>query len=128
MAKRKHPKRSGEQFFALPYYVANHNKFALLSGNATKLLMQLCIQYNGYNNGDFSCPFSVMKHKGWHSSGTLFKAVDELLTSGFIVKTRQGGRNKCNLFGITLHGFDYCGGKLDAGFSNSNKFKGLWKK
>lgn len=127
MARKKHPKRSGERFVALPHFMVNHNKFSLLSGNATKLFVQFCVQYNGYNNGDFSCAFSVMKQKGWHSSGTLQNAINELIDAKFIVKTRQGGRNKCSLYGITLHGFDECKGKLDADMANSNAFRGLWK-
>ena len=86
MAKKKHPKRSGGQFVALPHFMLNHEKFALLSGNATKLYIQLFAQYNGHNNGDFSCAFSVMKQKGWHSSGTLQKAINELMDAKFIVK------------------------------------------
>ena len=127
MARKKHPKRSGERFVALPHFMLNHEKFALLSGNATKLYIQLFAQYNGHNNGDFSCAFSIMKKKGWHSSGTLQKAINELIDAKFIVKTRQGGRNKCSLYGITLHGFDECKGKLDAGMANSNVFSGIWK-
>lgn len=127
MKSKKKNKKGGGQFFALPHHMVNHKKFASLSGNATKLFVQLCAQHNGYNNGDFSCAFSVMREKGWHSSGTLQKAINELLESGFIVKTRQGGRNKCSLYGHTLEAIDECKGKLDAGFANATVFIGTWK-
>lgn len=125
---KKHPKKNKGQFFALPYDLVKHKNFYSLSGNAVKLYIQLCTQFNGKNNGDFSCSFAVMKNKGWKSSGTLQNSINELIENGLIVKTRQGGRNKCSLYAETIHAIDDCNKKLDAGFANSKAFIGNWHK
>jgi len=75
--------------------------------------MDLCANFNGRNNGDFSAAWTLMTKRGWRSRDQLFKAQTELIESGFIVKTRQGGRNLCNLFAITFWAIDECMGKLD---------------
>lgn len=65
------------------------------------------------NNGDISIAWKIMGSRGWHSKETLRQAEIELLDSGFISKTRQGGRNKCNLYAVTWWAIDECKGKLD---------------
>ena len=54
-----------------------------------------------------------MSKKGWKSRDTLDRSLLELMESGFIRKTRQGGRRKCNLFAVTWLAINECGGKLD---------------
>jgi len=54
-----------------------------------------------------------MKTRGWKSRDTLFYAVKELLYYGFITVTRQGGRHKPTLYGLTWREINECKGKLD---------------
>lgn len=103
MAKSNAKGRSKKaSFVALPKYLINSEKYQSLRGNSIKLLTQIAEQYNGGNNGDLQASFSVLKDKGWKSSGTLDTAKKELISCGFIVKTRQGHFPKtCSLFALT---------------------------
>lgn len=109
MAKKMNAKgrRSSGTFLALPHNLINAPKFQDLSGNATKLLIQMAGQYTGKNNGDLSAPFKTMKAVGWRSQTTLNKALNELLALGFLVRTRQGHFPKtCSLYGLTWKPID----------------------
>lgn len=119
-------RRESGSYVALPHAVLRHPNFASLSPRATKLLMDLCSVYNGQNNGDMATAWTIMRHRGWRSRDQLFKAQKELLEKAFIVKTRQGGRNRCNLFAITFWSIDECNGKLD--ISGTISPPGDWKK
>jgi len=39
--------------------------------------------------------------------------MQELLNADLVILTRQGGRNRCNLYGVTWEPIDECGNKLD---------------
>ena len=111
MAKSKRERIKGRKekgaFLRLPKAIINSPKFYTLSGNATKLLIQVASQYNGYNNGDLQASYHVLKHQGWRSENTLNRARKELLEAGFLVKTRQGRMPKiCSLFAITWVAID----------------------
>lgn len=117
--KRKTKKKSGKplgdaQFLALPHQVIRSVAYRSLSSHAAKLLIDLGVQYNGKNNGDLSAAFSVFKRdRGWRSSGTLSRAIKELIKYGLISKTRQGGKNQCSLYALSFRNIDSCNGKLD---------------
>lgn len=117
MAKRKKGKyyggRDGAMFSAWPADCATHWNFYQRSTQAKALLFELLGQYRGRNNGDLTTAWSVLKDRGWRSRDTVQKAEAELLRTGWIVKTRQGGRNRCNLFALTFYDIDDCKGKLD---------------
>jgi hypothetical protein len=85
-----------------------------LSPYGKALLFELLGQYRGNNNGDLTCTWSVLKKRGWRARSTLQNAEAELMATGWIVRTRQGGRNSCNLYALTFFDVDECGGKLDA--------------
>ena len=106
--------------------VITSEQYANLSYKAIKLLIDVLEQYNGNNNGDLCITMSVMKKKGWRSSGTLHSAKNELRDKGWIVLTRQGGRHKCSLFAVTMHPIDECGGKLEV--RSTRTASNLWKK
>ena len=110
---------------ALPHAVLRHPNFANLSPRATKLLLDLCSVYNGRNNGDMATAWTIMRKRGWRSRDQLFKAQEELSEKGFIIKTRQGGRNRCNLWAIAFWSIDECDGKLD--IPTTNVPSGDWK-
>lgn len=98
-------------FVAVPHVCLNHPNYARLSPRAVKLLFDLYAQYRGKNNGDFTAAWSVMRRRGWHSKDQLNKAEKELISTGWIIKTRQGGRNQCNLYAVTFQAIDECASK-----------------
>jgi hypothetical protein len=78
------------------------------------LMFDLLAQYNGFNNGDLSAAWTVMKPRGWRSEATLNKAKKQVLASGLVVETRKGQRpNKCSLYGLTFYTMDECQRKTD---------------
>ena len=98
---------------------------SVLNHSAAHMLDNLIAQYNGKNNGDFSAAPSIMKLYGWNSKGTVTNALNELLASGFIELTRQGGRNQCSLYAVTWLPVDECKGKLDV--NETRVASNLWK-
>lgn len=93
--------------------VLRSDEYAELAPTAVKLLVDLLVQYNGFNNGDLCGAWSIMSKRGWHSKATLHRATRELIDKRWIVISRQGGRNKCSLFAVTFESIDDCKGKLD---------------
>jgi len=116
----------GGSFLSIPHQVLKSDAFSSLNAISVKLLIDLAAQYRGTNNGDLCCAWTLMKVRGWKSRDTLCKALRELERSGFILKTRQGGRNKASLYAITWKGIDECKGKLDV--SANPVPMNLWKK
>ena len=119
-------RKSGSSYLGLPHYLVNHRNFQTLSPRATKLLIDIAVQYRGSNNGDLCAPMSLMRERGWRSSDQLFKARKELLDRGLIVTSRQGGLNKCSLFALTWLPIDECQRKLD--ICSSITPSHLWEK
>ena len=113
-------------YVPLPHIVIRSHGYANLSPYAVKLLNDFLSQYYGSNNGDFQAAFSLMKKRGWKSKGTLSRAIKELLESGFVEVSRQGGRNKCSLYAVTFYAIDECKGKLD--ISATNTPTSIWKR
>ncbi len=101
----------GGSAFMIPLTMLRHPNFVRLSPCACKLLLDLARQYSGFNNGYLSAAFTILKPNGWRSEATIREAVGECLHYGFICKTRQGGRNKCNLFAFTWRRIDEKDGK-----------------
>ena len=112
--RRSKGRRVTAQFARLPHRLLNHESFRTLSPRATKFLVDLAAQYNGYNNGDLSATKKTMLDRGWNSSDQLNKAKREAEERGLIRVTRQGGRNRCNLYALTWFQIDECRGKHDA--------------
>ncbi|MDN5870458.1 MAG: hypothetical protein L0H73_07030 [Nitrococcus sp.] len=99
------------KFAGIPLEVIKTRKYATLTAWAVKLLLELAAQYNGpgSNNGDLSAPFNKRMHRqGWKSKGTLHRALKELLAIGFVIQTRQGGRNQCSLYALSWQAVDEC--------------------
>jgi hypothetical protein len=103
-------------FSRWPHSCASHPNYHRLSLPARALLTELLGQYRGNNNGDLCCAWrGLLKERGWRSRTTVDRARDELVALGWIVLTRQGDKNKPNLYALTFFDIDDCGGKLDAG-------------
>jgi len=98
MVKRK--KKSGPQFVQLFYYMIDSEGYQDLSCHASRAYTQIARKYNGYNNGDLSYTYkeaSKIMHRN-----TYAKALNELVSHGFIDIVRSGGLNKeCNIFALS---------------------------
>lgn len=106
-------RRSSGTYFGLPHAVMDSVNYLNLSAKAIRLLNDLGRQYNGKNNGDLCATWSVIKKRGWSSRSTLYKALQELLHYGLIIKSKQGGKHAPSLYALTWQSIDECKGKLD---------------
>lgn len=88
-------------------------RYTALSLPARALLVEFLGQYRGNNNGDLTCAYAVLGLRGWKARSTIERAAKELEHYGWIIRTRQGGRNMPNLYAVTWQPIDECGGKLD---------------
>lgn len=110
-------KRSSKgQFMRLPYEVIDSLDYLSLQPSSKQLLIDIFRQHNGRNNGDLSASFKLMQARGWTSKSTLKRALDRLLASGLIIKTRDGWfqgehSSRCALYAVTWLGVDECPGK-----------------
>jgi DNA-binding transcriptional ArsR family regulator len=130
MARRKfhsHGEKGEKGGYAALYHcVTRSQAYIKLSAYAVKLLNDLLSQYNGSNNGDLGAAYTMMQKRGWKSKGTLSRSIKELLESGFIEVSRQGGRHRCSLYALTFYAVDQCNGKIDIRPTTSPK--SLWRK
>jgi len=106
-------RREGGTFAAFPHACLDHPKWAQLTPRAKACLIDLYAQFRGKNNGDLVMAWTVMRKRGWKSRSQLLKARNELEDAGWILLTRQGGRNRCSLYAVTFHPIDECKGKLE---------------
>lgn len=116
----------GGSAFVIPVSMLRHPNFVRLSPCACKLVLDLARQYSGFNNGYLSAALTILKPMGWRSEATIREAVDECVHYGLIIKTRQGGRNRCNLYAITWRRVDEKQGKpldVQASMSPGNDWK-----
>jgi hypothetical protein len=123
--RQKGRKESG-RFAGIPVICLDQANYISLSMAAKALLTEFCRQYNGFNNGDLSAPYSLMSKRGFRSKGTLSRAIRELKDNDWILVSRQGGKNQCSLFALTFHAIDDCKGKLD--IKSTTIPPGTWKK
>jgi hypothetical protein len=100
-------------FVQFPHRLMRHPKFNALSAHAVKALMYLASQFTGTNNGDLGIAWKVAKPKGFTSNAMLRRGTMELIEAGFVIQSRQGGRNRCSLFALSWFPIDECNGKLD---------------
>jgi len=105
-------RRKYKPFKSMPTDCMKHTNYYSMSTSAKVLLWEFCFQYNGYNNGDLCASYSVMQKRGWKSKGTLNRALNELKNMGWIIVSRQGGRNMCSLYALTFQAIDDCKDKL----------------
>src|SRR3569623_800529 len=90
--RNKERQESGS-FVIVPHAVLEHPNYTKLRARAVKLLMDIYAQYRGKNNGDLCAAFTLMTLRGWTSKDQSQKAKEELLDVGWLLVTRQGGRN-----------------------------------
>ena len=100
MAKRRN--KNSRRFAGIPVVVMESPDYIALGPNAIRLLVEMARQYNGFNNGDLSPSYSLMKPRGFKSKGTLTRAIRELEDAFLLIQTRQGGRNNtASLYALT---------------------------
>jgi len=119
-------RREKHAFVGIPKACMNHENYIVLTMPAKILLHEFCYQYNGFNNGDLCAAFSVLNKRGWKSKGTVNRALKELKERGWIIVSRQGGKNQCSLYALTFQAIDECKGKLD--IKPTVTSFGYWKK
>ena len=100
----------------LPHAVLDSPDYINLRVSSKQLLIDIFRQHNGHNNGDLSASFKLMQARGWTSKSTLKRALDGLLESGVIIKTREGWfqgqhSSRCALYAVTWLGIDERPGK-----------------
>lgn len=100
-------------FYWIPRQVHRCADFRELNPYALKLLLSLAFQFNGFNNGDLTTAWTVMRKHGFKSEATLNTCKKELLAANMIYLTRQGGLGRCNLYALTWMPIDDCNGKFD---------------
>lgn len=100
-------------FLQLWHALLDDTAYIALTDPAKALLLDIARQYNGSNNGDLSATLTTLKPRGWTSNSKLRRALTALLNSELIILTRQGGRHKCSLYGLSWESIDDCKGKLD---------------
>lgn len=101
------PRRAGSSFVSIPWEVLHCNGYQKLSHVARSLLLEFALQINvrrdSANNGRLLCTQKYMRTRGWRSSDTLNRALNELLEGGFIYRTMQGHRpNKASWYAVTF--------------------------
>lgn len=77
-------------FVGIPFAVLRHPEYVTLSAAAKALLLDLCEQYSGGNNGRLTPSWKVMKRRGWPGQHKLIRAKRELLGASFCILTRKG--------------------------------------
>jgi hypothetical protein len=127
-AKNKGRSNKSPPFIKLDHKMLEHPNYLKLTPHGIKLLLDLLYQYRGKNNGDLCSAYSVLKKRGWRSSGTLQRAINELLYYEFIIETRRGGRNCPNLYALSWHSIDECKGKLDVATTRSGRLDWMSEK
>lgn len=105
--KEKRDGRGGA-VMVIPHCVLNSAAYMSLSGVAVKLLWDIAMQYNIYNNGALLASWRHMSEKrGWTSSDALSKAKAELLEHDLLEQTVQGRLpNKASWYGLTWLALD----------------------
>ena len=109
----KHP------YAAIEWRVIDSPAYADLTFSARALLVQIVRQLTKTNNGHLQATFSDLERFGF-SVNTLSRATHELITHGFIYKTKSGGFHQgaaqfavtwlsvTNSHGIYMQGFKSC--------------------
>lgn len=82
---KKHP------YAAIEHRVIDSDAFADLTPSAAKLLVLVVRQLTADNNGRLQASYSYTRKHGICSEHTLSRALGELISHGFIYRTRSGG-------------------------------------
>ena len=91
----------------IPNRVIDSPAYADLKHSSTRLLQIIARQYNGRNNGRLQATFSYCKPRGFGSKNTLAEAINDLISHGLIIRTRNRGtvmgKNIWAFYALTWH-------------------------
>lgn len=121
-------RRESGTFLRLPTDVLKCAAFRSLSTKAKALILDIGVQYNGYNNGHLCASWTLMKQQGWVSKQTLQAALDELVAKGLLELSRQGGRHRCSLYGYTWLPIDRGPAGVWLDVPETKVASGLWRR
>ncbi len=100
--KGNRDKRDGRQFVPLPHVVLESPGYRLATFPARALLIDVAMQYTGFNNGKLVACAKYLKAKGWNSNATIVRARRDLIDCGLLIETRKGARpNKAAWFALS---------------------------
>lgn len=103
-------RKSKGRFAGVPIKVMDSADYTSLGANSKVLLLELAYQYNGKNNGDLTCAWTVLKKRGFKSEPTIHRAKNELLQRNLITLIRKGiakkGVRLCALYAINWQALD----------------------
>jgi hypothetical protein len=101
--KRQKPQEAPEgRYFALPHGVLDSDAWKCTSPPARALLLELCRQHSGTNNGSLHLARAWVESRGWTRPATVRKLADELLRNRLLVQTRHGGlRNGAHQYALS---------------------------
>lgn len=99
------PFKHKDLFAAIDHHVIDSPAFAELKGESVRLLLIIARQYDGRNNGHLQATLSYTKDRGISSKQTLKRAIADLISHGFIYRTRshgfEAGKNTHSRYAIT---------------------------
>jgi hypothetical protein len=121
--KKKPLEAAQGRYFALPHNVLDSDAWKRTSPPARALLLELCRQHTGANNGALHLARAWVEKRGWSRPATVRKLSDELLQNRLLIQTRHGGLNNgahqyaltwlpiTNFVGIDLTSREYAPGQ-----------------
>lgn len=102
--RRRDVQRDEGAFISLPHSVLKNPAYLALSMSARALLLELALQYDGYNNGRLLLTKTRLLQRNWKSSDMISQGKKELLAGGFIHETVKGHRpNKASWYAMTWY-------------------------
>ena len=95
----------GDRYAHLPLEVVESAAYIELPDYAKTVLVAVCAQFNGHNNGDISLTAARARELGVKTTWKLRAGIQLLLASGLLEVTRPGkyshGRGICALYALT---------------------------
>lgn len=113
-SRKDKAKQVDGDFVRFPKLLYQSDAYLNLSTVSQQVLMFVCTQYNGRNNGDLTCTPKAMreKYRMKIADKTVYRCIGELLDSGVMLRTVQGGKHKASRFAISIFSID-SGGDLE---------------
>ena len=84
-------KKLKEPFLSIPVAAIDSPAFRDLSNSGARMLLIVCRQHNGSNNGLLQACHSYAEVRGIGSKATVRHAVKDLIDHGFLFRTRSHG-------------------------------------
>ncbi len=99
---KKRPEQVSGSYAPLPFSVIDSQAFIGLTHYARSMLIMLCRQYDGTNNGHYQLTHTWLKRYGFTSRPLNVKAKRELEERELIQQTKNGGMRKgAKLYAVT---------------------------